>query len=80
MNLLVTIIKPTQSSKYDAQFIEALTNAGSLIIQYGHAPLIALLPAQELRVHSSNKMVQAITISSSIMRVERSSITIICNE
>ena len=41
----LVVVSPQHKQEYDIEWIEAFTSVGSLIIQKGHAPIIATLIA-----------------------------------
>lgn len=66
--------------EYQAQWIEFHTFSGSMIIQYGHAPCIVLLPAKNIHMHLASGIFEAVAIRGGIAKIERDSVTIICHE
>jgi len=73
----ISIIEPTRLHNFSAPWIRLQTRAGNIIIQEGHAPMVALLPAQELVITLASGAQELITIKSGCARIERNSITII---
>ncbi|MGC2310556.1 MAG: hypothetical protein WA432_02985 [Candidatus Babeliaceae bacterium] len=68
---------PTECITKTIQWLEIRTTQGSLVIQNGHAPVIALLPAQDIIFQTTEDIIESIAISKSIMEVTRQTISLL---
>lgn len=73
-----TLITPTSNRTITISWVECQTSQGSLIIQRGHAPLVAILkPLCEVRFENENGVIEAMEISGGIAEVRRDAVLII---
>jgi F0F1-type ATP synthase epsilon subunit len=74
--MVVTILTPSSSDRYDATWIEIHLHDGSLIIQEDHAPMIApLLNAGEILLSLQDGKRLTVPVSHGIVHIERAAIT-----
>lgn len=81
MTLPVTLITPTEKRQYNLIWLEIETQQGSLVIQPGHAPLIAILAHQsELLMGLHDKTVEQVKVLGGIAHVQRTGVVVIVDE
>jgi F0F1-type ATP synthase epsilon subunit len=71
---------PTLHYVKEVQWLEVTTTVGSLIIQEGHVPLIALLTSQNLIFQTREDFIETVAISGGIMEVTRQAVSIVMSE
>lgn len=79
----LTIIGPREQTTYDVEYITAQTPTGTLVIQYGHAPMIATLVAHSQLFFIVNPTGDKKTISlkqTGFLDIERNSVTALINQ
>jgi F0F1-type ATP synthase epsilon subunit len=71
------IRSPTTVLTKNVEWIEIITSQGSLVIQNGHAPFIALVVSQDFILQTTEGIIETFKIPLSIMEVTRKSISLL---
>ncbi len=70
--LELNFITPTSNRTINVVWLEIETARGSLIIQRGHAPLVATLQRhREIRFENENGVIEAIELAGGVVEVRR---------
>lgn len=80
MNLTVKILTPATSSQYEAQWVDIKTSSGSMIVQYGHVPLIGFVVPQKISMLLASGALQYVDlVTNGIARIDRTHVIIIAS-
>jgi F0F1-type ATP synthase epsilon subunit len=76
--LHLEIITPLKQEAFDVQWLEVITSRGSLVIQEGHAPLLARLADNSSCMFLNNNQEREVRlIKNGLMRVTRQNVTLL---
>lgn len=74
----LTLITPTSNRTITVAWLEFETPLGSMVIQRGHAPLVAALQSyREIRFENKHGVVETMELSGGIVEVRRHSALIV---
>lgn len=74
--MVVSILTPSASDRYDVTWLEINLHDGSLIVQENHAPMIApLLNASEIVLNLQDGKRMTVSVAHGIVHIQRTAVT-----